>query len=150
VPNWVDGRSFAPQLHNPAVDAHPRQSYLVEHWNSAQTEHIGSGPTEPHDLDVKPGTVITAAPGLQPQGRGFAPEFHGVRTVRYLYVEYNSGARVGARELYDTRTDPYELYNLAYKPAEAPLVARLHQLVARLKDCDAAECRQLEDAPIRA
>src|SRR5262249_49178845 len=101
APEWVDGRSFAPQLHDPAVDAHPRQSYLVEHWKSANFERIGGGPLEPNDLDVKPGTVITFPSGVPRAGSDFLPEFHGVRTAHYLYVEYNTGFR----ELYDTRTD---------------------------------------------
>jgi arylsulfatase A-like enzyme len=145
-PAWVDGRSFAAQLHAPARDARPRQSYLVERWQEARTEHIGSGPLEPPDLDNDADSgVVTAAPGVPPPRREYIPSFHGVRTPHYLYVEY---ARF--RELYDTDVDPYELHNLAYVPKEAPLVAHLHALVARLKVCSGAECRRIEDAPVRA
>jgi arylsulfatase A-like enzyme len=144
VPEWVDGRSFAAQLHNPAVDAHPRQAYLVEHWKSERQEHIASAPLEPDDLDVKPGSTITAAPGIPPPGYDYLPEFHGVRTTRYLYVEYGTGDR----ELYDTVADPYELHNIVNRPSDAALVAHLHVLVAHLKVCSEEGCRRLENAPV--
>jgi arylsulfatase A-like enzyme len=145
-PAWVDGRSFAAQLHAPTRDATPRQSYLVERWREARTEHIGSGPLEPPDLDNDADSgVVTAAPGVPPPRREYIPAFHGVRTRHYLYVEYKR-----FRELYDTDVDPYELHNLAYIAKEAPLVARLHRLVARLEVCSGAQCRRLENAPVRA
>jgi arylsulfatase A-like enzyme len=146
APEWVDGRSFASELHDPAVDLHPRQSYLIEHWRTANQEHFGTGPTEPNDLDVKPGSTITAPPGLPRSGYDFLPNFEGVRTTRYLYVEYG----YGDRELYDTLTDPYELHNLVNRPADAALVAHLHELVAQLQVCSEADCRRLENAPVRA
>ena len=149
VPTWVDGRSFATQMHFPSFDLHPRKAYLVEHWKEARTEHIGPGPTEPADLDAgadADGTIITAAPGVPKPRSDLVPDFHGVRTTKYLYVEY----MFGGRELYDTKTDPYELDNLVNVPAEAPLVAHLHNLVARLEVCSAADCRRLENTPVRA
>jgi N-acetylglucosamine-6-sulfatase len=36
------------------------------------------------------------------------PAYSGIRTHRYLYVEYENARR----ELYDLRTDPFELRNL--------------------------------------
>jgi len=64
--------------------------------------------------------------------------FTGVRTERYLYVEYTG---TGERELYDLATDPYELQNLdadpAYDAIEAQLAARLDEL----RDCTGAACR---------
>ena len=38
-----------------------------------------------------------------------AADFHGIRTQRYVYVEY----KTGERELYDLDEDPYELQNVA-------------------------------------
>jgi arylsulfatase A-like enzyme len=146
TPAWVDGRSFAAELHAPARDATPRQSYLLERWQEARSEHIGSGPLEPPDLDHDADSgFITAAPGVPPPRQEYIPNFHGVRTRHYLYVEYKH-----FRELYNTGVDPYELHNLAYQPKEAALVARLHKLVARLEVCSGAQCRRLEDAPVRA
>lgn len=146
-PSWVDGRSFAAELHDPTVDPYPRQSYLLEHWRESRTEHIGPGPLEPPDLDRDTtGVFITAEPGVPPPRPDYIPPFEGIRTDRYMYVEYPDGER----ELYDTRSDPYELHNIAYVPNQKLLVRHFHRLVAQLKVCDGAECRRLEDAPIPA
>jgi N-acetylglucosamine-6-sulfatase len=45
-----------------------------------------------------------------------------VHTRRYLYVEYLNGWR----ELYDLRTDPWELDNVAQSPRYAQIKASLH------------------------
>jgi N-acetylglucosamine-6-sulfatase len=144
VPGFVDGRSFASLLQAPNVDAHPRHSYLLEHWRESRSDRVGPGPTEPKDLDRngKAGAKDTnAIPAPVPD---YIPEFHGVRTEHYLYVEYNKNGR----ELYATDTDPYELHNLVLDPSEAKLVARLHTLTARLETCRAAGCRKLENARV--
>jgi arylsulfatase A-like enzyme len=57
-----------------------------------------------------------------------APPFRGVRTTRWLYVEY----RNGWHELYDLRRDPYELRNLAKAPSLAAVRARLAARVRAL------------------
>lgn len=56
------------------------------------------------------------------------PPFEAIRTERYMYVEY----RNGWRELYDLRTDPYELHNLAGEPSQAGLEAHLGARLQRL------------------
>jgi arylsulfatase A-like enzyme len=61
--------------------------------------------------------------------------YQGVRTHRYTYVEWGEGFR----ELYDHRTDPYELNNLAHSHPQAE--ARLASQLAVLKDCAGADCR---------
>ena len=71
------------------------------------------------------------------------PEYHGIRTARYLYVEYVTGEK----ELYDVRRDPAELHNLA-STANPQLVAALSAEVARLKTCRAAACRAAESHSI--
>jgi len=140
-PAFVDGRSFASVLHDPTADPHPRHAYLLEHWQASRSESFaaGAGPTEPHDLDEP-----SAGKGVPIERPGFIPEYHGVRTDHYLYVEYSSTSR----ELYAIDADPYELHNLISERAYAPLVARLHILVATLGHCRAATCRALEDASI--
>ena len=65
-----------------------------------------------------------------------------MRTDRYLYVEYSTGER----ELYDTRTDPTEVHNLAgYRPH---LEHELAKRVRELQRCRARSCRSIEAAPI--
>jgi arylsulfatase A-like enzyme len=50
--------------------------------------------------------------GGYPSGFGLA---WGIRTARYVYVEYDDGSR----ELYDVSKDPYEIDDLAGRPAYA-------------------------------
>jgi uncharacterized membrane protein YhfC len=71
------------------------------------------------------------------------PEYHAVRTHRYLYVEYATGER----ELYDLQADPYELHNIATTASPAVLRS-LSAEVAALEHCRAAGCRTAEDQPV--
>jgi N-acetylglucosamine-6-sulfatase len=85
-------------------------------------------------------------PGAEP-GRGLLiengngangiPRYRSIRTDRYLYVEHKS---TGEQELYDLRTDPYELRSLdeseRYDPVRADLAAKLH----RLERCAGVGC----------
>jgi arylsulfatase A-like enzyme len=73
------------------------------------------------------------------------PSWRGVRTHDYLYVEYDTGEL----ELYDMRSDPYQLQNKAGS-ADPALLAHLAKLTAELSTCKSAECRRLEDAPFEA
>jgi len=66
------------------------------------------------------------------------PNYDAVRTRRYLYVAYANGDR----ELYDTRTDPGEIHNLA---GTMPTIQRaLAQRVNELRTCRARGCRIAE------
>jgi N-acetylglucosamine-6-sulfatase len=56
------------------------------------------------------------------------PRFRGIRTSRYLYIEYE----IGWRELYDLRRDPHELQNLAGLPSAQHLQASLSQELSAL------------------
>jgi arylsulfatase A-like enzyme len=67
------------------------------------------------------------------------PGYHGVRTHRWLYVEYFTGER----ELYDIRRDPYELHNIV-RSAPARVVRALHREVRALGRCRAEGCRVVE------
>lgn len=66
------------------------------------------------------------------------PDYSGVRTSRYLYVEYVNGDR----ELYDVVADPDEMHNLAgtVPEVESVLAAEL----ADLRACRAAGCRRAD------
>ena len=87
-------------MHDPYTDAHPRHAYLLEHWRATRSEAFGSesGPNEPRDLDNESGVSGKHIVAVPVTGPGSIPEYHGVRTERYLYVEYPNGDR----ELYAT------------------------------------------------
>ncbi|HEX8992721.1 MAG TPA: sulfatase [Anaerolineales bacterium] len=55
------------------------------------------------------------------------PTYHGIRTEDWKYVEYDTGER----ELYDLKSDPYEIHNLAADAQSSAVIATLHsQLLA--------------------
>jgi arylsulfatase A-like enzyme len=136
TPSFVDGRSFLALAKDPSSTQPWRNAYAIEHWretrgNGATAENSGA-PLEPPDIDQKPAAEVTAI-----------PEYHGVRTPQYMYVEYTTGER----ELYDLRHDPYELHNIV-TTASPTLVASLSHEVAALAACKAAACRSIEDTPV--
>jgi arylsulfatase A-like enzyme len=53
----------------------------------------------------------------------------GVRTARYMYIEYPSGER----QLFDVVADPHELTNLAPDPAHADTMTALHEELVALR-----------------
>jgi N-acetylglucosamine-6-sulfatase len=59
---------------------------------------------------------------------GGPPPFEAVQTRRNLYVEYKNGWR----ELYNLKTDPWELNNIAGDPATDPLQVTLGEMLQRL------------------
>jgi N-acetylglucosamine-6-sulfatase len=74
-----------------------------------------------------------------PEGGG-TPASYGIRTTDKKYIEYESSAR----ELYDLKADPYELFN-KYDPTAPP--AALASRLAALKDCTGQTCQKAEDGP---
>jgi arylsulfatase A-like enzyme len=70
------------------------------------------------------------------KGKGAIPDFFGVRTDDYAYVEYSTGEV----ELYDVHADPYERANQVYANPTA-LLQQLADRVATLKACRGASCR---------
>jgi len=69
--------------------------------------------------------------------------FNALRTADWTYVEYFNGER----ELYDLRSDPHQLDNVA-AAAEPLLLGQLSQRLAELANCAGDYCREREDAPI--
>jgi arylsulfatase A-like enzyme len=139
-PAFVDGRPLLGFARDPAL-ASARRSYLIEHWpQNGSTDRSTGAPLEPPDIDQGDGTPVL------PQARAalrVIPEYHGVRTQRWTYVEYATGER----ELYDMRRDPYQLHNLV-TVAPARVVDALHREVVALERCRAAGCRASEDRPL--
>jgi arylsulfatase A-like enzyme len=59
-----------------------------------------------------------------------APAFCGIRSTGWMYARYTGGFQ----ELYNLKTDPYELRNIAGEPSQAGVLAHMRRLTAR-------ECR---------
>ena len=64
--------------------------------------------------------------------------YRAVRTARWLYVAYRSGAR----ELYDLELDPNELHSHADDPRYGSIRNTLQRVLRRLAQCQGAACRQ--------
>ena len=63
--------------------------------------------------------------------------YRGVRTDRYLYAEHGSGEQ----ELYDLRSDPFELQNQAGNPVYAQSQGALRRLLSSQATCAGKTCR---------
>jgi arylsulfatase A-like enzyme len=63
--------------------------------------------------------------------------YTGVRTDRYTYVVWTETGEV---ELYDRRSDPYQLASVAGDPAYTEIEARLAAKLAKLEDCAGRSC----------
>ena len=146
-PQW-DGRSLLGLARGGAPPrARARHAQLVEHWTVTPSDRpLSPGVFEPPDVDqsdprLHP-TDMTGPDLLSDRtiyGRLVRiPDYVGVRTTRYLYVEYVNGDR----ELYDVADDPDEMHNLA--GADPALETQLARLVAALRDCRGMTCRSLE------
>jgi len=131
-----------------------RQVQLLEHW--ALRRGTTPPPSAPPGAILEPDDPDQADPRLNPTaiiGRDARParallsdrtlygrlvkipDYAGIRTPRYLYVEYANGDR----ELYDVATDPDEMHNLA--GADPMLEALLAGELAALRHCRADSCR---------
>jgi N-acetylglucosamine-6-sulfatase len=140
TPSFVDGRSFLSLAEDPSSSGEWRNAYLVEHWKEIDQANRDGAPLEPGDID-QGGATVPARTSRAALNN--IPEYHAVRTLKYLYVEYSTGER----ELYDLHADPYELDNLV-STASPELLRTLSSEVTALKDCKAASCRTAEDRPM--
>ena len=66
--------------------------------------------------------------------------YHGVRTERYTYVVWKE---TGEEELYDRKSDPYQLTNVASDPAFASVKADLSRKLGKLEDCKGSACNDV-------
>lgn len=69
------------------------------------------------------------------------PDYQALRTRELLYVEYSTGER----ELYNLRTDPWELESL-HAATDPALLAQLASVLDRLRRCAGANCPAAERA----
>ena len=98
-------------------------------------------PDPAHPADDKDRGILIESNMFDPtkplQFPGFqVPRFKGVRTVGYQYTEWADGTH----ELFDLRTDPAEMHNLADDPAHAGDRAKLAAGLEKLDTCAGNNC----------
>ncbi len=98
-----------------------------------------SGATPTHPIDGRSLLPAAKRPWLE-RGRELlidTAQYEAVHTQRYVYVEHETGEL----ELYDLRTDPYQLTSLHDVPAYNGLQARMAARLAALRTCAGSSCR---------
>jgi arylsulfatase A-like enzyme len=155
---FTDGRSLLRLARGtPGARRDWRQAYLVEHRNVVGTSNpprpkaeAGGLALEPQDPD-QAGVPTATNPASKLKDRShMAHDAHitnydAIRTPRYLYVSY----RDGEHELYDLRSDPEEIHNLAGVAADHTVESLLDQQLAQLRHCRAGACRAAESQTLR-
>lgn len=138
TPPTVDGRSLLPLLGaSPTPAASWRQAFLFEH-GAQNAEESSLGRTLSSLLEFPdPGRVVA-----QRGSEALAiPAFQGLRTSDTVYVEYETGEA----ELYDLKSDPYELQNLG-PTADPVLISRFSSWLDGMRRCAGSNCRTQEAA----
>ena len=132
APEFVDGRSLVPLLSGKAPSTW-RQAFLIQHGDPGRRP---AAPLATPTQQPRPGQPP------RPRARRGMPDYQGLRTRDYAYVEYMTGER----ELYNLLTDPYELDNIAGK-APQTLLAELSTRLDELNRCSGATCRSSDEKP---
>jgi len=106
-----------------------------------------AGADADRDVDGQPLLPLALDPKLETDralliegfshGRRAGLPFVGVRTGRWVYVEYETGES----ELYDLKTDPQQLDNRAAAPELAGRRAALAARLEKLRGCSGESCR---------
>jgi hypothetical protein len=109
IPWEADGLSLLPILSRQATTV--RDGLLLE-WCQAGNHHPCQSDKRSEELNVFN-----------------LPAYWGIETNRYVFIEYATGET----ELYDLRSDPYELANLAARPDVASLKRKLSAMLAALR-----------------
>lgn len=86
----------------------------------------------------KRSVLLSSGPQTGPNGDTL-PLFHGVRSARYVWVQYEDASRTV--EFYDLLNNPYEVRNQATDPEYASIIAAMEAEYERLKDCYGRSCR---------
>lgn len=119
TPDFVDGRSLLPLLHQEPVDS----------WRTGVLYEQGA-----------PGAQAPLEGSEGRPAQALAPRLRALRGLAYIYVEYSTGER----EYYDLKVDPYELNN-AVDDLPPGVVTYFSQRVAELSACRGVGCHDAED-----
>ncbi len=143
---FADGRSIMP-LVGPTGERPKswRVAYLLEHWREVSAAASGTAPTttspkEPADVDEGGLSGTKALDKRATKGRAHVGGYSAVRTRYYLYVKDVGGTR----QLYDVRTDPDQMHNLAGR--QPNLEKHLAEILADLRNCKDRGCRTADRA----
>lgn len=94
----------------------------------------GQGSAQHHDPDFP---VVRRARTFMHQRHVNGQLGQGVKTSRYIYVRFADGSE----ELYDEAVDPFEMNNVAGKPAYAAVKRQLRAVAHKLMHCKGSACR---------
>jgi N-acetylglucosamine-6-sulfatase len=121
-----DGRSLLPFARQPR--RRTRRPILLEGFTRAVDEATA------RPREAAAGRRGASASSLEAPIR----DFQCIRVGPYKYVRYGGGPK----ELYDLRTDPYELHSQAADPRYRVVRAFLARRLSRLRRCRGATCRR--------
>jgi uncharacterized sulfatase len=137
---WAKGTLFEPSAHAPLIIVDPRRktagqacTRVVEFVDVYPTLVELCGTKRPPGLEGKSLLPLLDNPAAvwdRPAFTLVAREDwlgRSVRTEQWCYTEWDEGRR--GTELYDLRTDPNELKNLAKDPAKADVARQLRKLL---------------------
>lgn len=129
VPLYVRGPGILPGT---------TQTQLVSNQDLAGTIAALAGATPgiaQDGLDIRTVTSDRAV-YLYNVGQKGPPAYDGVRTSKWVYLNYETGEQ----ELYNLRVDPFQLESRHADPAYATIKAKLHEILLGLRDCAGATC----------
>ena len=148
--DFVDGRSLVPLLgDSPPTMDHWRRAFLIEYGINPSINVTPSTPSSSHQADSLESPdqddLLTKFLPFLRHSHFAVPQFFGIRMPTQSYVEYSTGEK----ELYDLKTDPFQLHNLAGQAAPGLMASYAARLKA-LMTCQAASCRTIEGPPLNS
>jgi arylsulfatase A-like enzyme len=137
---FVDGRSMMPLFQSETSTTLDWRKGLLIEMGAINPTPTGMSASAPVNLESPP--IQYEYPDsvndtyLRQVGDG---TYRGIRTDKFLYVEYNNGET----EFYNRVADPYEMENLTSK-LDPGILSSLHTWLGQLQTCTANDCRKIE------
>ena len=140
----VDGSSLLPLLYGKNIPEWRTVALIEHHGPMVRNDEDPDAMDFQADIFAERRGARHRRPGAYGDGRrhGNPPSYEAVRSARWVYVEYQDGAK----EYHDLAADPFELRNSFSALAETQKSA-LHALVSAIQNChDVQGCRAAERA----